>query len=222
MTLHQTATAFALVALATIGSPAQAAVILTLDNPGSTSYQQTLNSPCVIGDPSCKNPDGFGFTTLPAGKVAFYDSASPTYTVQQIRTIAGDAFFIGIDVNTTTQPLATERLDYFAMLVNGVVQFKYDPADPGPQLVASNKGNGYSDALLRGFDLASFLPTDEVTFLAILTSPTAGRDQFFLAGIRTPASEAPEPGTLAVPEPGTLALLGLGLVGIPFTRRRQR
>jgi hypothetical protein len=215
MTLRQTAAAFALVGLAAIGSPAQAVVILTLDNPGSTAYQQTLNSPCVIGDPSCNNPDGFGFTKLPAGVVAFYDSTSPTYTVQQIRNIAGDAFFVGIDVNTTTQPLATERLDYFAMLVNGVVQFIYEPASPGMQLVTAHNGNGYSDALLRGFDLAAFLPTDAIAFRAILNSPTAGRDQFFLAaGASVP--------TLEVPEPGTLGLLGLGLVGITFTRRRSR
>lgn len=214
MTLRQTAAAFALVGLAAIGSPAQAVVILTLDNLGSAAYQQTLNSPCVIGDPSCNNPAGFGFTTLPGGVVAFYDSTSPTYIVQQIRNIAGDAFFIGIDVNTTTQPFATERLDYFAMLVNGVVQFIYDPANPGTQLVTANNGNGYSDALLRGFDLTTFLPTDVITFRAILNGPTAGRDQFFLAGISAP--------TLEVPEPGTLALLGLGLVGISVTRRRKQ
>ena len=216
MTLRRTAIALALVAVAAIGSPAQAAVILTLDNPGSAAYQQTLNSPCVIGDPSCNNPDGFGFTTLPAGSVAFYDSTSPTYTVQQIRNIAGGLFLVGIDVNTTTQPLATERLDYFAMLVNGVVQFIYDPANPGTQLVTAHNGNGYSDALLRGFDLSSFLAADQVTFRAILNSPTAGRDQFFLAGL-----SAPTP-TLEVPEPGTLGLLGLGLVGITFARRRKR
>ena len=216
MTLRQTAAAFALVGSAAIGSPAQAVVILTLDNPGAAAYQQTLNSPCVIGDPSCNNPAGFGFTTLPAGAVAFYDSTSPTYTVQQIRNVAGDVFLVGIDANTTTQPLATERLDYFAMLVNGVVQFIYDPANPGTQLVTAHNGNGYSDALLRGFDLSSFLAADQVTFRAILNSPTAGRDQFFLAGL-----SAPTP-TLEVPEPGTLGLLGLGLVGITYGRRRKR
>ena len=216
MTLRHTAIALALVGLAAMGSSAQAVVILTLDNPGSAAYQQTLNSPCVIGDPSCKNPAGFDSTTLPSGPVASYDATSPTYTVQQIRNVAGDVFLVGIDVNTTTQPLATERLDYFAMLVNGEVQFIYDPAASGTQLVTANNGNGYSDALLRGFDLSSFLPTDAITFRATLNSPTAGRDQFFLAGL-----SAPTP-TLEVPEPGTLALLGLGLVGITFVRRRER
>ena len=137
MTLRRTALAFALVGVAAMGSTAQAVVILTLDNPGSTAYQQTLNSPCVIGDPSCNNPDGFGFTTLPAGSVVFYDSTSPTYTVQQIRNIAGDLFLVDIDVNTTTQPLATERLDYFAMLANGVVQFMYDKASDQHTFAAS-------------------------------------------------------------------------------------
>jgi hypothetical protein len=216
MTLRHTAIALALAGAAAIGSPARAVVILTLDNPGSAAYQQTLNSPCVIGDPSCKNPAGFDSAALPAGPVASYDATSPTYTVQQIRNVAGDVFLVGIDVNTTTQPLATERLDYFALLVNGEVQFIYDPATSGTQLVTANNGNGYSDALLTGFDLTSFQAGDEVTFRVIINGPTAGREQFFLAGIGVPAPIS------AVPEPGTLALLGLGLVGITITRRRNR
>ena len=216
MPLRRTALAFALVGVAAMGSTAQAVVILTLDNPGSTAYQQTLNSPCVIGDPSCKNPAGFDSTTLPSGPVASYDATSPTYTVQQIRNVAGDVFLVGIDVNTTTQPLATERLDYFAMLVNGEVQFIYDPAASGTQLVTANNGNGYSDALLIGFDLTSFQSGDEVTFRVIINSPTAGGEQLFLAGIGAPAPIS------AVPEPGTLALLGLGLIGITITRRRTQ
>ena len=174
MTLCQTAIAFALVGLAAIGSPAQAVVVPTLDNPGSAAYQQTLNSPCVTGDPSCNNPAGFGFSTLPAGAVAFYDSTSPTYTVQQIRNIAGDAFFVGIDVNTTMQPLATERPDYFAVLVNDVVQFVYDPASPGTHLVTAHNGNGYSDALLRGFDLTSFQATDVIALALLGLAGLAG------------------------------------------------
>src|SRR5215218_9465910 len=92
-----------------------AAVTLTLENPGTLSYQQTDNSPCVIGDPSCKNPAGFGSTiiTQTPPPPYDYDETSPTYTVQQIRDIVGNLFFVGIDINTTTSPLATEKLDLF-------------------------------------------------------------------------------------------------------------
>ena len=221
MAPRQTAIAFALIGLAAIGSPVQAVVILTLDNPGSTAYQQTLNSPCVIGDPSCSNPTGFGFTTLPAGAVDFYEATSPTYSVQQVRNIAGDAFFIGIDVNTTTQPLATERLDYFAMLIIGVVQFVYDPANPGTQPVTANNGNGYSDALLRGFDLSSFLPTGVITFRAILNSPTVGRDQSFLARLGTPDAGGVLLGGLQSPgvDQGSPTHRVCGIAGPSYTRR---
>ena len=38
---------------------------LTLENPGLTVFQQTLNNPCVIGDPSCNQPAGFDMTLIP-------------------------------------------------------------------------------------------------------------------------------------------------------------
>src|SRR5690606_40851996 len=63
---------------------------------------------------------------------------SPTYTVEQIRNIVGNIFFVGIDVNTTTHPLATEFLDLFTVKIDGLEEFRYE----GPtQLVNSNNGN---------------------------------------------------------------------------------
>src|SRR5690349_15558999 len=65
----------------------------------SPSLQQTANSPCVIGEPSCNNPDGFAYTLIgPSTSSATLQS--PTYTVQELRNlIGGNVFSMGLDLN---------------------------------------------------------------------------------------------------------------------------
>src|ERR1051325_527762 len=96
---------------------AGAVTSLTLENPGLQSYQQTQNSPCIIGDNSCNDPTGWTHTTEPSGGTPItYDLLSPIYTVQQIlNAITTRTFQVGIDVNSTTKPPATEELDLFTM-----------------------------------------------------------------------------------------------------------
>src|SRR5207248_207653 len=105
------------------------------------NYQQTTNSPCVIGDNSCNNPAGFTHTLIqpnpPGG--AYTDILSPVYSVSQIEAIAGStAFWVGIDVNETNTP---QTLSYFAMLVNGVVVSAFGNDTTGTPVPAANNGN---------------------------------------------------------------------------------
>jgi hypothetical protein len=178
-----------------------------LDTNPSTTYQQLENSPCVIGEPSCNNPAGFDKTILSPGNSTYSDVGSPTYTIQQIRDIVGDTFSIGIDVNTTTQPTATEILDMFRLDIDGTTAFSYT----GPtQLMTNNNGNGYSDALLNGFDISGYLGSLSAQFFVSYHDATDGREQFFLIGSNPPPR---------VPEPASATLFGLGLLGAAMRKR---
>ena len=83
---------------------------LTLDVSGAVSFQQTTNNPCVIGDPSCKEPSGF-FYDKESGTPSFnggsYDLFSSVY-VAGAGVGTGDVipttFQLGIDENFNTNP----------------------------------------------------------------------------------------------------------------------
>ena len=186
--------------VALVGLPAKLyAVPIQLILNASPIFQQQLNSPCVIGNPSCQNPAGFSYTLIPANTDAA-DLLSPVYTVNQIRGLAGDLFLIGIDLQ---EPDDDYGLDYFSLLIDGVTEFEYT----GGLIGINNHGNGFSDWALSGFDLSNFAGTSSVQFVLHYSDAQAAREQFFLAARSS-----------AVPEPFSASLLGLG--ALAALRRR--
>jgi len=195
------------------GLSANAEIIMS--DPVSKTYQQTTNSPCIFGGPSCKNPDGLAYTSLPnTPNFPDYQKMS-SYTVQQIIDLVGTTFLVGIDINTTDKP-ATERLVYFTTSINGVQSTanSYLPTTPH-QFAGEDNGNGYADATLGVFDLTGFALNAVVRFDLSMLSATDGVETFFLI-------KADGGGTgNNVPEPGTAAILGLGLLGMGFAAKRK-
>ena len=182
------------------------AIPLTLvaAEPG-TLGPQSASAPCIIAGTQCQNPDGFDFTNFVQGgqPPSNFDENSPEYLISDFPFLSFD---IAIDVNTNAA--ASESLDSFSVLVNGVEEYSFT----GPAAIgdASNAGNGVGDWLLTSIDLSSFASDAVVVFNAVWSGDVAGPESFFLVE---------RDGT--VTEPGTLVRMGLGLLGLGLLQRRR-
>src|SRR5690242_1459093 len=197
-----------LVVLMLASAPFTAEAVPVSLTPDAGIFQQTQNNPCVIGNPSCNNPAGFGFTTLPVNPTSPQITTSPTYSVDQIRTLldGGNTFFIGVDISQAQgQPAYT--LNSFSVNIGGTDAFQFT----GPQDFTSS-GNGFSDFVLKTIDLTTFVGNAPVVFTANFSNDNGAREQFFVV------SSAEPPAT--VPEPATLLLVGSTLAATGLLRRR--
>ena len=169
--------------------------------------KQTENRPCIIGEPSCNNPDGFLFTEIaPNDDAGTY--MSPEYTVGQIRGLVGNTFFVGLDLNQSMgQNGGAYTLESFSLAVDGATSY----STTGPTtLVPLGAGNGLSDASIVMFNLSGLSDAQKLIFNATFSGGSGGREQYFLASDLDP-----------IPEPATMLLLGSGLAGLAAARRRR-
>src|SRR5688572_5744268 len=155
------------------------------------SLQQIENRPCIIGDPSCHNPETFPYTLI-APQDAGGTLTSPTYTVDQVRDIVGgNTFFVGLDLNQAMgKDSGAYTLESFSLSIDGVLWYSTSASQ---QLVPSNPGNGFSDASIGYFDLTSLSGTEKLVFTATFSGATAGREQFFLAAVNGGGNAAHAP-----------------------------
>ena len=215
--------------------PGTAAITVNTSNLPGNVFQQTENSPCVIGESSCKN-GAFVYTSVQGNPPATYDYLSPAYVAAAISGIIAPnqiplAFKIGVDDNHDNDPQFLEFFKTWVCTANcafagsntdvpGALPAGYS-LDAANSLILTpathqnmsenNNGNGYSDFTLNGFSLTA---GKFYVFEAMVSSASDGKEQFFLIPTGTPS--IPEPKQLIFTAAGALALFL-----VDYRRRRR-
>lgn len=217
----------ALVAMTPLGAGAAGLTLAT-----APIYQQTNNNPCVIGDPSCKEPSGMNYTSrsgtpAPGGPGSSYILSSPSYeALSSFNFSTGSiptSFQIGIDDNFATGA-GSELLAYFNTYDCGTSNPSYsDTNTTGPSsspAIPTACGSPLTGLSYTGPTAISYVNGNGYSDVVLSTlSLTNGHYYIFQASVTNDSDGMEEffiipAGTPPVPEPGTLAMLGSGLFGM--------
>jgi len=206
---------------------------------GVDIFQQTVNNPCVIGDPSCKEPSGMFYdTNSGAPGSGSYDLFSTVYVAAASNNFGLNqiplSFFIGVDDNFSNVhetliafntydcgvsggPVSSANSSGQTSLPAGCTSGTLDQANSWN---SSTPGYAPKDMSLstNGNGFSNFLlegfsltAGHYYAFEASVNPDNDGMEEFFII----PAGSPP-----AVPEPVTSALVGTGLISLFFLRRR--
>src|SRR5258708_6485659 len=151
------------IGLAILLTPLLGTAAITFDGSGATVFQQTANSPCVIGNKSCNQPTGFADfedANGASGGATFYDFTSPVYQAITPFVAPGSyngskiptAFTIGIDENIAAGQGAEVLLFFRTLLCtdstgSSCAVVAANSFEPDTTIPNANNGNGFSDAL---------------------------------------------------------------------------
>lgn len=207
---------FALVFMAAffaIYEKASAATMLTLTGELAENSQHSVDNPCIISGVNCgQQPTGFSYYGYNnnGGNLTAFDYYSPLYSVAEIRSVVGDAFVVGLDVNQTSAN-SPQTLSRFEVYIAGALAAEFVGSGAG-NVPAIHNGSGYADYIISAIpSLTGFLDDTMVQFRAVMSNLNDGAEQFFLISTVSP-----------VPLPAALPLFGAALAGMGLLGWRRR
>jgi len=217
--------------LAMVGLAASTASAATIGVvPAPPFYQNTDASPCVIGGENCKGTIPYTVSGS-GGDGSTFDKNSPTYLISDLMPYTiGSQFSIGIDFNDTK---IAQTLNSFSMVFcSATVAVADDPVDCAVQggsttqtylydglfdFKTTHNGVGYSDFVMGLFDFNDANGTATIVQFQANWFNNDGPDRFFIiAGDADEVDNPPE-----VPEPSSMLLMGGGLLGLAWWRKRK-
>jgi hypothetical protein len=242
MHLSKVYRALMLLAVAVLIVPVGAMAAITFDTT-VTDIQQTQNSPCVIGDPSCNQPVNFGYFSVsgsPAGVGATYDFYSPTY-IAGASGVTGNAS--GLDGIPTSFTVAIDSNIAAGQGEQSLVYFRTYLCTAPPGSTQTTGGNISSSGSIPAgcaLDAANSYQPASPTVIPNANNGNgysdvgltgfnlvSGSRYLFEVRIANGTDGAEEffisnPGTTTVPEPTPILLLGFALMGVAYCSRRLK